>query len=707
MDPSTPDIPDDYFTSKYSAAPTAAPAPVANAPGTDTENPPDNYFDKYNDSKGGSHPVTDEVEDLGRHAIRGAIKGVGDLADTAGNIWDTAFHPDSRSPTNVLQKDGSYKQEAGSPDDAGMHPMAHMVAEKLADRLQQSVPSLAPKYQGNLGKDVESGFEALPMSAVSGPETAIPTMLSGAASQEAANQGAGPVGQAIAGALPLAPAGIGNAARRVIRGSVDNIPQMNANAEMFEKAGIQPDLRQLKATPVQKGTGPTEYTPNGGNLSSGALPGGQPLNNVRNAQPNAAQNTIENLAQAQAPNVPLRGLKAGAAGDAIDDGVKADRARMSSEESVAFHNVETLVGKDKPAPATNFIAAAQKVNHPTGIPEVDSFITGPQAKASQAAADALKTPAPVNPFNPTWNSIQSQPTPVAPSTYGDLRVMRSKIGNTIDWGLNPQNPGPNGELKQLYGALGKDLNSAIDSSVPLARTAADQANAMYASNAKKRELLDTVVDKVGGPGQVFNAAVSANKNDAYKIGTVLDAMNPEQQGVLRGAITNRLGHPGGNLDKPWDENTHLNNYQAIDSDVKDKVFGTRGQPDRDKMDAVEGVLQLRKNLGYNTNRFSMGVQQGVTGALTHAAAVGGTLVGEHLLNHMEMAIPTAAAGVVTGGWNAALARISTNPKMLNTLRQAAKAPKAMAPILMSQLARMGSAGQDVQNMINSDQSETK
>src|SRR6185437_2995548 len=79
-----------------------------------------------------AHPVTDElsniVSNIAKQTPRHLMRGIGQLADLPGRVWDMAFHP-------------------GEDEDADI---GTGVATKVANKLEQVAPSLKPKNEGGI-----------------------------------------------------------------------------------------------------------------------------------------------------------------------------------------------------------------------------------------------------------------------------------------------------------------------------------------------------------------------------------------------------------------------------------------------------------------------------------------------------------------------------------------------------------------------------
>lgn len=818
---------DDLGGSTKSSPPTSSLAQDLGGGGTDLD------YHGPADPAPSAHPVSDEVADLGRHALRGTIKGVGDLADLPGNISDMAFHPEE-----------------------GPHPMAHLVAEKLADRLQQAVPQLKPKQNGSLGKDVEAGFEALPMGAIGGPESIVPTMVSGAASQEAANRGYGPTGQLIAGLTPFAPSAAAASVRGLVRGSSG--AAMEENLANAKNAGINLSAGQAAENPGLQAA----------ETGSSRLPGGAPLRNTRAAGINQqAEESVSNIVKKLAPDMNQKPPTPTAAGETVEAGIKTRVQKLNNETTEAREGMETAVGgKDTPMAAPKLEAALAKITGGTGVEAIDNLVTGAKTKAinktvntisnqprvatsystdgegahvstspngethavetatgdlkvtrsdtspaaqgqgegtarletlahtatskgkslvsdvsvspAEAAAyeklgrqgwQVTKNPAaevnpdtgniisdsPKNPvytvkapntqgsgeavgaagserqltgewtYNPRTGKSEpvtkapdsSGPAPEAPKavlnqstpyTFDSLRQLRTLIGRGTK---TTRDPGQQGQLKQLYGAISDDLDDGVKAKGPEAEGAYGFFNSVAKQNAGTQKTLLKAVKDLGGPEATFKAAMAGTKDGATKISPIMQSLDAEGQNLFRATVLHRLGRAGGAADAPFDVNTFLTNWKGMSPEAKNVLFNTKegwGAPGnlRSSLDSLSTTLDLLKSQGYIKSGLARGVEQG-TAKLAHGtlgAAI--AIIGESAVSagyHFASGNPLGAAGAIAGtagvlSMNPVLSRVLTNAKTAAWLAQATKAPKGAMPVLLNQLNQMGSKDPDAKDL---------
>lgn len=397
----------------------AAPAP-APTPQDSSSNP---LFSDLGISRGGTdytepedkdtklpsddHPVTSEFAELGKHALRSTIKGIGDIGDLPGLLAQGS----AQGTENVGDMNRASGGATGSYNkDSDYHPIAHLVAEKLADRLQQAVPALAPQSNTPLTRVVDSSFEALPTAALTGPESIVPTMMSGASSQIAKEAGAGPGLQFAAGLAPFAPSIASATARGLVRGNSG--AEMADNLATAKNAGIDISPGQAANNPALRAV----------ETGAAKLPGGSPvMRDTRNIGGQAEQ-TVSNITKNLSPNATPTPTTAG---EAVQAGVDKKIVNLNQETSDAKEAMNAAVGKDRPMSAPKFEASLKGVINTTGIPEIDALVNGSKTKAIAKTADAISN----QPKVPTSYSSDGEGYHVATSPNGETHAVETATGD--------------------------------------------------------------------------------------------------------------------------------------------------------------------------------------------------------------------------------------------------------------------------------------
>lgn len=295
-----------------------------------------------------------------------------------------------------------------------------------------------------------------------------------------------------------------------------------------------------------------------------------------------------------------------------------------------------------------------------------------------------------------------------PYTFDSLRQLRTLIGRGIK---STRDPGQQGQLKQLYGAISDDLSEGVRQVGPEAESAYGLFNSVAKQNAGTQKTLLKAVSKLGGPEAVFKAAMSGSKDGATKIAPIMSSLDSEGQNLFRATVLHRLGRPGGASDAAFDANTFLTNWKGMSPEAKNMLFNTKeggGAPGqlRSSLDSIGKTLDLLKNQGYVKSGLAKGVEQGtakfghygMAGVLAIVAEKAGEM-GLHIAaGNPAGAIGAATAGGAILGLNPIMSRVLTNPKTAAWLAQATKAPKGMMPVLVNQLSNMGKNDPDAKDL---------
>jgi hypothetical protein len=267
----------------------------------------------------------------------------------------------------------------------------------------------------------------------------------------------------------------------------------------------------------------------------------------------------------------------------------------------------------------------------------------------------------------------------------------------------------NAALKQVHGALKGDIDAGASAISPEAKQAVSDARTLYAQNQTRRDFLNGVVDKAGGPEAVYAAATNGTKQGATKIGGVMSALDPDQQNLVRATVLDRLGRalPGQQnaAGSAFDAGTFLTNWSKLDPAAKDALFGASGAPKslRASLDSLTDTMDTLKasNALKNPSGTAKAASHslGLWGLLTEA---GGAITTGAVTGHIGAGIATAAGsvGAAAGaaGVNALLARALTNPRTARWLATATKLPKHSIPNAVNQLAQMGKVDPDARDL---------
>lgn len=498
-----------------------------------------------------------------------------------------------------------------------------------------------------------SAAQALPSAALA-PEApvmgAISSAVGSGTSQAIKEGGGGPVAQTLggllAGSVPALASGVAQGARGVIR-DPDEIAQRMADAEASE-------------TPLTAGQATGSRTLQMLEGASGKIWGGGAIKAAAENQSDILKGRIGGIVDnlAGGGDVSPTG-----AGEAINAGAKTAVANMRAAESAAYDKVDSLVPPATPISVQNTLSKLDELAAPTPGAEATSQGLIPSKIAQMRenlAADAAR------------NGGQLP--------YDAVKQLRSAVG------AMPFDPSTNGAFKQVYKALSGDMESGASAVSPEAQSAAADAASLYKANSARREFLDGVVDKAGGPEAVYQAATNGTKQGATKIGGVMSALDPGQQNLVRATVLDRLGRavPSAQnaADTSFDPSTFLTNWAKLDPAAKDALFGASGQPKtlRAGLDSLSNTMSTIRSSTLFKN------PSGTAGAVGHGLGLAAVLEGTY---HAALGQPAGLAGTAAAvGGNMILSRALTNPKTVAWLAQTAKLPTYALPNAVNQLAKI-------------------
>jgi len=565
----------------------------------------------------------------------------------------------------------------------------------LADRMGVAKPETS-------GERIYSRAVESAPSAVLAPEAPVASTLSsmagGAGSQLAAEHGAGPLGQTLAGlaagSLPVAGAAGASALRGLVRGGEQGRQAMLSNISDANETGTPLTLGQAS------GNTALQYTE--GALRK--LPGSGPLKELPSEQGAAlgsrVQSIVDSLSGGQTVSPTV-------AGTAINKGAEGAMANMRAAETAAYNKVHALVPPETPVDVSKTLSLLDELTKPAeGAEATTGALVPPKIKElrTNLTADMAANAAKNEP--PPYVNIAQAPQPDAQAAaiaadkasgalpYGAVKQLRTSIGNSIDWGFAPADPVTNGAFKRVYGALTGDMTEGASNVSPEAASAAKAANALYALNSEKREFLNGIIDKAGGPEQVYQAATNGTKLGATKISGVMSALKPDQQNLVRATVLDRMGRatPGAQNAEgtAFSPATFLTNWSKLDPSAKDALFGASGSAGSLR----SGLDSLTRTMGTIRSGTKLQNWSGTGEAVGHSA---GLLAAFEGLRELAAGNPHAligTAGAVIA--NNLLSRALVNPRVVNWFAQTTKAPVSALPNAVMQLSKM--QDQDAQDL---------
>jgi hypothetical protein len=422
--------------------------------------------------------------------------------------------------------------------------------------------------------------------------------------------------------------------------------------------------------------------------ASSKLWGGGPIKKTAAAQSEALGNSVDNIVNNLAPSADVSPT---GAGNAINAGATATKTNMRAAEKAAYDKVDSLVPPDTKISIQNTLSKLDELATPTpGAGSTTGTLVSPKIAAMRKslAADTATSD----------GQLLAIPGD-GQLPYDAVKQLRSAVGANIDHSFAPADPATNGAFKQVYAALSNDMEAGASAVSPEARQAAADASSLYKANSARREFLDTVVDKAGGPEAVYQAATNGTKQGATKIGGVISALDPGQQNLVRATVLDRLGRalPGqqnaaGNA---FNSSTFLSNWSKLDPAAKDALFGASGAP-KTLRASLDSLAETMSNIrsGTKLQNFS-----GTAEAAGHAGGLIAAFEGvKHIMNspHPIKVGAAVAAGLVA---NNLLARALVNPRTAQWLAMTTKLKSAsLLPNAVNQLSHMGKIDPDARDL---------
>jgi hypothetical protein len=267
---------------------------------------------------------------------------------------------------------------------------------------------------------------------------------------------------------------------------------------------------------------------------------------------------------------------------------------------------------------------------------------------------------------------------------------------------------PRAQVKRLYGGLTADMQGAAQEAGPDAVQAFNRASNYYQAGMKRMDVLSDVLDKNGGPEQVFNGAMAGTKDGATRLRAVMQSLQPEQQQVVASTVFKRMGQAtAGNQNAAGDifsPETFLTNYNRMSPEAKSALFDRF--PDlRDQADNMADVAQnLREGsrVFKNASGTAAGENQTHTlrdvlvGTLMGGGGAGAGAEGYHHFGTPGLALAGTAAAVPAVAYGAA--RAITSPSVVNWAQRPAIGSSAQAASLTAAPANLNA--KDKQQLLN-------
>lgn len=459
----------------------------------------------------------------------------------------------------------------------------------------------------------------------------------------------------IGGLAPgVASSGVASAARGIARGASGD--QTARTIADFNALGATPTLGQATGSRFIQGTE---------NLLGGAPTSAGVVNRFAERQAEEIGAGLQGIAANT-----TRNPSAERAGRAIETGVESFRNNARATQRALYWDADRYIPDTTPVQLQNTWADIVRMTTP------------------QSGANAT-TGAMINPrlIQLRDNIAQDVAANGGNLPYGALRSIRSQIGEQIsDYSMTPDQP--TRQLRQLYGALSRDLEAAAASQGPEAERAARRANNYTRALNNRLEQVQRVIDKNGGPESVFNAAMTGTRDGGTTLRSVMQSLPPDGQRAVTGAVLRRMGlaNPGAQdaAGDTFSAQTFLTNWNKVSPEAKRALFDRHGPAYSRDMDRIARVAE---NI-----RDGSRVLANPSGTANRAAAItyGASLAGALATGQAQVAGGLALSGVAAN----LLARSLTNPRVVRWFAQATAAPVGSAVAQAQTLRQIGERAED-------------
>ena len=442
------------------------------------------------------------------------------------------------------------------------------------------------------------------------PGSGVKSTLAAAGGGALANEFLGPEWTGVGAMLPAAAGQAATAAKNAVANRVAE------NQRTFREAGTEPSLGQATRNSFFQGLE---------NLAS-KFPGGAGV--MRRFVEGQQRQIGEKLST---------GVSAEDAGRAIERGTTGFLARTKQVWQSLDEQVAAKIPQDARFTPSNTVQTLDKLTAPVeGAEKTTASLVNPKVAAirENIAAD-LKANNGVMP-------------------YQALRELRTRVGSMIDDSL--VSGVPQGELKALYGALSKDLETAAN--------AAGAGQEFARQNNYYRSRMDRVegtLQRVLGntPEETFSRFMPKDAEQANKVRSVMRSLDPEQRQTVTNAVVSRLGRatPGrqNEVGDVFSSETFLTNWNRMSDGAKAQLF-----PDAKMRSDLNHIAKAAANIREGTKVFqnTSGTAGSFAAYSVYASPIASLATGSPA--------PMVAAGGAAGSAYIG-ARMLTSPKVVDWL----------------------------------------
>ncbi|MBX3703998.1 MAG: hypothetical protein KF822_09510 [Steroidobacteraceae bacterium] len=595
---------------------------------------------------------------VGRQVGLTARHGVNALASTVGIVSDPIaatinLATGSRIPFARETADSAMTVLGLPVPEGGREQFAAKVTEAMNPAGMVGAGTLLSRAATPAVQAVGNALRAGPgMQAVSGASSA-------AAGEAAKAAGYGDVGQGIA-ALggALAPSAVEatafEAARRAMRGGEQGRQVLTQRLEDITRAGAQP------TTGLGTGRRPAQAAESVlSKVPGGAGPVARAAEGIQSGIGRRVGEIADDVAANADPD---------AAGRAIERGVKSFVGRFKGEQQFLYNKLDRFIPPDTAIDVSNTRAALQGLTADIqGAPRLSATLRN--AKIADIAA-----------------AFTDDAAAAGTLPYEAIKKIRTQIGNAIsDSPLVAD--APKAQLKELYGALTRDMEAAAAAAGPDAQAALARANRFTRAGMDRIENhLERTIGKTAE--QTYKTLVS-DPGNASKIAVTLKSLPAAERDIVKATVIERMGKAtAGRQDaagEVFSSETFLTNWNRLAPRAKAVLFSGQDGALRRDLDAVARTAEMvREQAKVLAN------PSGTSGAVANiGAGTAAFLAG--LTGNPGTAVSIMAA---MGAANLS-ARTMTNPDFVRWLARTTRLPAAALPSALAALNRMAGENPEI------------
>lgn len=547
------------------------------------------------------------------------------------------------------------------------------IAGNLADKAGLPQPQTArERVVGDVGEALTGTALTMGTGAALGPTNRLGQFLTaqpglqavstatGAGAAGVTREQGGTQGQQLAAGLAgglgpgLAGAGAAATTRGLVRGRSGEA--MQQTIDDFRAVGATPSVGQASGNWLLQG---------GENLLSGAPTSAGVMNRFAERQAGDIGEGLQSTAEGIARNASGE-----RAGRSIERGIDTFAKNARAQQRALYWQADRFIPEQTPVPTSNTWQSLVAMTTPT-----------PGATATTGALVSPKV------IQLRDNLMQDLAAGNGRLPYSALKAVRTQIGEQIsDFSLTPD--APTRQLRQIYGALSRDMEAAAKAQGPEAERAARRANNYTRVLSDRLEQVQRIVDKNGGPERIFTAAMTGTRDGGTTLRSVMQSLPKEGQEMVTGAVIKRMGlaNPGQQdaAGDAFNAATFLTNWNKVSPEAKRALFDRHGPQFSASMDRIARVAD---NIKQGSKVFA-----NPSGTANRGAAI---TYGAGLVASLFDPSGATMTGLVGGGIAAnAAARMLTNPSVVRRLAQATELPIGSIPAFINAVRVEGEKNED-------------